>query len=201
MKRSGRQKRKSHKKSQEKSHKKYSKKYKKKSQVKKHNIIKLAEPIREDVEKIVKNSGYGFIKTALITATVAALLYAGANKYDIKPITKMVAPHVVNVVDNKSPQVNMNEIINKTVEKFPEANVVNALTVLSKVDSTDIINIARDSVLSKVELKGPYQQTIKYTDSKDIANDILVQFGLALVIATSIFGEYCRHKLAQIKNE
>ena len=165
MKRSGRQKRKSHKKSHEKSHKKspkkYSKKYKKKSQVKKHNIIKLAEPIREDVEKIVKNSGYGFIKTALITATVAALLYAGANKYDIKPITKMVAPHVVNVVDNKEPQVNMNEIINKTVKEYPEANVVDALTVLSKVNSTDIINIPSNSVLSKVELKGPYQQTIK----------------------------------------
>ena len=143
MKRSRRPQRKSPKKSP----KKYSKKKTKKSSVKKHRIIKLVEPIREDVEKIVKKSGYGFIKTALVTAAVAALIAAGANKYDIDPITKMVAPYV----DNNLPQVDIHGIINTTVQNFPEVNVDKFHNILSKVDSTDISSIASKNMKDSVK--------------------------------------------------
>ena len=133
-----------------KSPKKYSKKYSKKSRkspVKKHRIIKLSEPIREDVERIVKNSGYGFIKTALVTATVAALIYAGADKYNIKPITNMVVPYV----DNNLPQVDIHGIINNTMRNFPEVNVDKFHDILSKVDMIDIGNIASKNLKNSIK--------------------------------------------------
>ena len=134
----------SRKKYPKKSKKKYSKKSKKKSPVKKHRIIKLVEPIRHDVEKIVKSYGksYGVVKTALVIAAVAALIGAGADYYNIKPITDMVVPYV----DNNLPQIDIHGIINNTVQNFPEVNVDKFHNILSKVDSTDISSIASKNI-------------------------------------------------------
>ena len=123
-------------------HKKYIKKY-----LKKHKILKLAEPIRQDVEKIVKKSGYSLIKTALITAAVAALIAAGADKYNIKSITNMVVPYI----GNNLPQVDVHGIINVTVQNFPEVNVNKFHDILSNVDSTEISSIASKNIKESIK--------------------------------------------------
>jgi hypothetical protein len=114
---------------------------------KSRKIIKLSEPIRNDVEKIVKKSGYSLIKTALITASVAALLAAGANKYNINSITEMVVPYV----DNDLPQVDIHGIINNLPLNFPEVNIDKFHDILNKVNASDISSIASKNIKDKVK--------------------------------------------------